>query len=129
MKYLLLTFLFIFLGYQCNGQLGLTEAQIRNKYPEASFPNMNQGSGDPSLWMITDEYIFCYYFNYRGLCDTYFMSPKSDIALKVAVDYLNKNYVIISENHWKLYKKDKIIDAQLLYGETGPTLQFHNLQE
>jgi hypothetical protein len=115
----ILTFLFL---SNINGQsrIGYTENEIRYKeFPNETFTSGNLKDGSRWISWGTERQENTYYFNDKGVCNLFILTPKYQIVLNGLVEKYNKEYVIVDDTHWKMYSSNGIIKISLIYPKEG----------
>jgi hypothetical protein len=99
--------------------LGLSESEIKNKYPEKSFETdyTDEGQKYISTFMIYGTFVY-YFDKETGLSSSCIQVVDELPYLNGQVEAYNKKYVIISDTKWKAYLEGGgIINIELVYKE------------
>ncbi len=71
-------------------------------------------NGKPTLTIADAHTITIYMFGSNELCNNILIQPRTSVSLKYWIELFNKEYVIVTENIWRIYKRNNVIINILL---------------
>jgi hypothetical protein len=115
MKSLLIAIcLFLSLAGSSQSRLGFSYDLIYDEFKDKELKVSSTDDGTLYLIFSTEYNQHVYYFDTNKRCDMYVMSPLGQLALNTAVEFYNKNYVIMSTSHWMMYSSGGTCDIHLV---------------
>ena len=115
MKSLLIAIcLLLTLAVSSQSRLGFSYDLIYDEFTDKGLKVSSTDDGTLYLIFSTEYNQHVYYFDAEKRCDMYVMSPLGQLALNTAVEFYNKNYVIMSTSHWMMYTTAGTCDIHLV---------------
>ena len=117
MKFLITTIFFLTISLSSFSQvrLGLSAKDIDTEFSDSKYKKVS-GSRDDGNYSIQVDLTFArviYMFDEKKLCTSTLIIPFDSVALHSIIEIYNKNFVIISDTKWKMYKGGSIYNISL----------------
>lgn len=117
MRRILLISFGIFMPYflVAQARLGYTESEIKAAFPKEEFKSGFTEDYQPYIYFENQNIICFYYFNDEKTSFFCKIFPLYKSTLNYLVEKYNKEFVIISDTHWKYYTENGIIYVDLVF--------------
>lgn len=103
------------LSAQTGVRLGFTLPELKAEFGYSDWVNGVTEEGIVWWSRYVKGTCYMYFFNANQVTYMCVLDPEDMLKAQGWIEFLNKNYVIIDEYHWKQYKEGYIINAELVW--------------
>ena len=113
--FLLLMTMSITLTAQIGVRIGYTISELKSEFGYTDWTSGVTELGTVWWSKTIKGTSYIYFLDTDQLVYMCALDPGSEISAQGWIEFMNKNYVIIDEYHWKLYKNGGILSVELVW--------------